>query len=47
MALLGDLFPGIHVERSRNMTFEKIIEDRVIADKLYPDPDFIKKCVEY
>jgi dynein heavy chain len=43
--LLGDLFPGIHVERKRNMTFEKIISDSCYENKLNPEPEFIMKIV--
>jgi hypothetical protein len=42
---LGDLFPGIIVERKRNMVFEKIICDSCLENKLNPEPEFIMKIV--
>jgi dynein heavy chain len=44
--LLGDLFPGIHVERQRNMDFEAVIEKTTVAQGLFPEAAFIKKVVE-
>jgi len=43
--LLGDLFPGIHVERKRDMDFEKIIEGACADNKLFPEPEFVLKIV--
>jgi len=43
--LLLDLFPGINVERSRNMEFENIIQEVTKETKLHPDPEFILKVV--
>ena len=34
--LLGDLFPKIEIERKRDMTFEKVIEDCTVESRLYP-----------
>jgi dynein heavy chain len=44
--LLGDLFPGIDVPRTRNMRFEDIIVAGVEEAQLNPDPDFILKIVQ-
>jgi len=43
--LLGDLFPGIHVERKRDMAFEKTIEQACVDNKLFPEPEFVLKIV--
>ena len=43
--LLGDLFPGIHVERKRDMDFEKVIENACVDAKLFPEPEFVLKIV--
>jgi dynein heavy chain len=43
--LLGDLFPGIDVPRTRDMRFEGIIESCVKEASLNPDPEFILKIV--
>ena len=43
--LLGDLFPGIIVERKRNMVFEKMICDSCTENKLNPEPEFVMKIV--
>jgi dynein heavy chain len=43
--LLGDLFPGIHVERKRNVQFEDFIVKTCVETKLYPEPEFILKIV--
>jgi len=45
MDLLGDLFPGIDVPRTRDMEFEGIIESCAIEAGLNPDPEFILKIV--
>jgi dynein heavy chain len=44
--LLGDLFPGIDVPRTRDMRFEGLINAAVDDAKLNPDPDFILKIVQ-
>jgi dynein heavy chain len=44
--LLGDLFPGVNVERKRDMRFEDIISKTTIAKNLHPDENFIRKVVE-
>jgi len=44
--LLGDLFPGIDVPRSRDMHFEGMIEKAVADQGLYPDETFILKVVQ-
>jgi dynein heavy chain len=44
--LLGDLFPGINVPRTRDMRFETIIEACVKEASLNNDPDFILKIVQ-
>ena len=46
MYLLDDLFPGIHVERSRDMDFENIIVKAAASRNLYPEPQFILKVVQ-
>jgi dynein heavy chain len=44
--LLKDLFPSTNIPRKRNMEFEKIIEECMVAAQLYPHPDFILKVVQ-
>ena len=46
MGLLEDLFPGIQVERKRDLKFEEVITDVVRKAKLYPDPRAIEKVVQ-
>jgi len=46
MGLLGDLFPGIDVPRTRDMRFEDIIVNVAKENQLNPDPDFILKIVQ-
>jgi dynein heavy chain len=43
--LLGDLFPGINVPRTRDMRFEGLIEESVSDAHLNKDPEFILKIV--
>jgi dynein heavy chain, axonemal len=43
--LLGDLFPGIHVERKRDVEFEDLIVKTCKDNKLFPEPEFILKIV--
>jgi hypothetical protein len=47
LRLLSDLFPGVVVIRARNMEFEHIIEDTIKKRKLFAEPEFILKCVEF
>jgi dynein heavy chain len=47
MRLLGDLFPGIEVSRKRDMEMEGVIVDTVEKHKLTPEPEFIKKIVQF
>jgi dynein heavy chain len=44
--LLGDLFPGIQVDRKIDPRFEAVIAKATEEQKLFPDPDFIQKVVE-
>ena len=44
--LLGDLFPGVKIERKRDMDFEKVIEQACVESKQYPAPEFILKVVQ-
>jgi len=44
--LLGDLFPGINVPRTRDMKFEVLIEAAVKDAQLNADPEFILKIVQ-
>jgi dynein heavy chain len=44
--LLGDLFPGIDVPRTRDMRFEDIIVSVTKEANLNPDPEFILKIVQ-
>jgi len=46
MGLLEDLFPGIVVERKRDLKFEEVIVDVVKKAKLFPEPRFIEKVVQ-
>ncbi len=47
MRLLGDLFPGIEVSRKRDMELEATIVETVEKHKLTPEPEFIKKIVQF
>jgi len=44
--LLSDLFPGIKVERKRDMDFEKLITECSLESKMYPDETYILKIVQ-
>ena len=44
--LLGDLFPGIRIDRKANVDFEKIICDVSKNAQLKDDPNFILKIVQ-
>jgi len=44
--LLGDLFPGINVPRTRDMRFEELINSAVSDASLNADADFILKIVQ-
>ena len=44
--LLGDLFPGITIERKANLEFEKVIAEETKKNKLKDDPQFILKIVQ-
>lgn len=44
--LLGDLFPGVEIERKRDVDFEKVIEQVTIEGKQFPAPEFILKVVQ-
>jgi dynein heavy chain len=45
MGLITDLFPNLEALRKRDMDFEAIIEQKTVEEKLWPDPEFIKKVV--
>jgi dynein heavy chain len=44
--LLGDLFPGVVVERKRDMKFEDVIVQVAVENKLGPEDEFILKIVQ-
>jgi len=44
--LLGDLFPGVVVERKRDMKFEDVIVQVALENKLGPEDEFILKIVQ-
>lgn len=44
--LLGDLFPGIHVERKRDVDFEEKVVQTIVDNKLFPEPEFVLKIVQ-
>lgn len=46
MNLLTDLFPGIVVDRKRDMKFEAVIEDCIKEAGLYEEEEFVKKVVQ-
>ncbi len=43
--LLGDLFPGIKIERKRDVKFEEVIEKCSVDNNYYPHKEFILKVV--
>jgi dynein heavy chain len=46
MGLILDLFPGIDVPRKRDYRFEEIITQAGEELKLWPEPNYIEKCVQ-
>uniref|UniRef100_A0A665V5K8 Dynein, axonemal, heavy chain 11 n=1 Tax=Echeneis naucrates TaxID=173247 RepID=A0A665V5K8_ECHNA len=46
LGLLGDLFPGLEVERERNWEFEKAIRMTTLELRLQPEETFILKVVQ-
>lgn len=43
LGLLGDLFPGVEVERERDCEFEKAIRKTTLELRLQPEETFILK----
>lgn len=43
LGLLGDLFPGLEVERERNYEFEKTVRKTTLDLRLQPEETFILK----
>lgn len=43
LGLLGDLFPGLEVERERDCDFEKAIKESTLKLGLQPEETFILK----
>ena len=43
--LLNDLFPGMEIERKRDMKFENVISSVIDESKLYKEAEFILKVV--
>lgn len=43
LGLLGDLFPGLEVERERNFELEKVIRESTVQLGLQPEETFILK----
>lgn len=43
LGLLGDLFPGLDVERERDYDFEKAIRKTTVELRLQPEETFILK----
>ncbi|XP_043973511.1 dynein axonemal heavy chain 11 isoform X1 [Gambusia affinis] len=46
LGLLGDLFPGLEVERERNFELEKVIRESTVQLGLQPEETFILKAVQ-
>ncbi|XP_068180103.1 dynein axonemal heavy chain 11 [Antennarius striatus] len=46
LGLLGDLFPGLEVERERDTEFEKAVRKTTVALGLQPEETFILKVVQ-
>ncbi|XP_041843992.1 dynein heavy chain 11, axonemal [Melanotaenia boesemani] len=46
LGLLGDLFPGLEVERKRDNEFEKAVRDATLELRLQPEETFILKVVQ-
>ncbi|CAG6015638.1 unnamed protein product [Menidia menidia] len=46
LGLLGDLFPGLEVERERNFEFEKAVKETMLELRLQPEDSFIFKVVQ-
>ncbi|CAB1446422.1 unnamed protein product, partial [Pleuronectes platessa] len=46
LGLLGDLFPGLEVERERSCEFEKAIRNTTLELRLQPEEPFILKVVQ-
>ncbi|KAM4735000.1 dynein axonemal heavy chain 11 [Anableps anableps] len=46
LGLLGDLFPGLEVERERNFELEKVIRESTVELGLQPEETFILKVVQ-
>ncbi|XP_030605544.1 dynein heavy chain 11, axonemal [Archocentrus centrarchus] len=46
LGLLGDLFPGVEVERQRDFEFEKAIRKTTLDLRLQPEETFILKVVQ-
>ncbi|MED6290068.1 Dynein heavy chain 11, axonemal, partial [Characodon lateralis] len=46
LGLLGDLFPGLKVERERNLELEKAIRESTVELGLQPEETFILKVVQ-
>ncbi|XP_051263753.1 dynein axonemal heavy chain 11 isoform X2 [Dicentrarchus labrax] len=46
LGLLGDLFPGLEVERERHCEFEKAIRKTTVELRLQPEETFILKVVQ-
>ena len=47
LGLLGDLFPGLEVERERSCEFEKAIRKTTMELRLQPEEPFILKVCQY
>lgn len=47
LGLLGDLFPGLEVERERDCEFEKAIRKTTVDLRLQPEETFILKVWHY
>ncbi|KAK7886266.1 hypothetical protein WMY93_025887 [Mugilogobius chulae] len=46
LGLLGDLFPGLDVERERDLEFEKSIRSSILDLRLQPEETFVLKVVQ-
>lgn len=46
LGLLGDLFPGVDVERERDLEFEKNIRSSILELRLQPEETFVLKVKE-
>ncbi|XP_061919084.1 dynein axonemal heavy chain 11 isoform X5 [Entelurus aequoreus] len=46
LGLLQDLFPGLEVERERDLEFEKTVRDTTVALRLQPEETFILKVMQ-